>query len=86
MIALAKKQYDANELEKNKENFRKKWKVLRTSLPGKSFCSNILSNNFENNDPNNFKKFITNNVVSSIFIEAHHVNEVFNYINSLSLH
>ena len=47
-------------------------------------CKN-LSNNFGDNDPSNFKKFITDKVDSSIFMEPPCVYEVFNHINSLSL-
>ena len=45
----------------------------------------ILSNNFDNNVPNNFKQFLTDKVDSSIFREPSRVNKVFNVIVSLSL-
>ena len=40
----------------------------------------------DDNDPNNFKLFLANKVDSSIFMESPRVNEMFNLINSLSLH
>ena len=44
-----------------------------------------MSNGFDHNDPNNFKKFLTNKIDSPIFMKSTRVNEVFNHINSLSL-
>ena len=44
-----------------------------------------LSKNFDHNDSNNFKKFLSNKIDSSIFMEPPRVNEVFNHNNSLSL-
>ena len=53
------------------------------------FFSNVgedLANNFADNDPNIFKKFLTNKMGSSFSMEPPRVNEVFNLINSLSLY